>query len=515
MSILSTMLHISFGEADQLRRYIEKSKKYPEQYKEFIDTFVEKSVKNGFSEDAAKYTQQMIIDSSGYGFNQSHAYGYTILTMQMAWIKVNYPIAFYTAMITYDTSKFNLYKNEAEQKGIFILGPHVNLSKSEAIISDNCIRIGLSQIKGIGAAAIEIIIKNQPYTSINDFIKRAAHGAVNKKIIEVLINNDCFESLPIIFADDTLTEESPLFGRLPIYLGRGELLKWFEKYVFYKDQKAEKNYFIEKDRLSRNLQEDRTLVFEKDNTLIVPFSKLNDFGVYGSNSDGSFTEEDLKELVSTRKLAKGRLAKPKSQTKLTPILKPFIKDEKDILSSVMSNREMYTTDILNKDGISFRLHPFYRTKNSIAIVSQAKPNTLCHIAGLITEIRNIEYRKKDANGNKTSTTSKAVVVTIVTPHESCSQFFSQKDFEKYKNDFYVGNYIDFKGIKGNNDYISVDKTTIRFHSKIYHKRNDLILKIRSSELNKYSDDTSYLDNLRQEFEEECKKDPDPEINKSI
>ena len=71
MSILSTMLHISFGEADQLRRYIEKSKKYPEQYKEFIDTFVEISVKNGFSADAAKYTQQMIIDSSGYGFNSS------------------------------------------------------------------------------------------------------------------------------------------------------------------------------------------------------------------------------------------------------------------------------------------------------------------------------------------------------------------------------------------------------------------------------------------------------------
>ena len=69
MKILSTMLNITFGEADQLRRYIEKGKKYPEQYKEFIDTFVDKSIQNGFSKDVAEYMLDTIIKSSGYGFN--------------------------------------------------------------------------------------------------------------------------------------------------------------------------------------------------------------------------------------------------------------------------------------------------------------------------------------------------------------------------------------------------------------------------------------------------------------
>jgi len=69
MQILSTMLNISFGEADQLRRYIEKKKKFPEQYEDFINTFVEKSINNGFSKDVAEYMLETILASSGYGFN--------------------------------------------------------------------------------------------------------------------------------------------------------------------------------------------------------------------------------------------------------------------------------------------------------------------------------------------------------------------------------------------------------------------------------------------------------------
>lgn len=511
MSILSTMLHISFGEADQLRRYIEKPKKYPEQYNEFINTFVEKSMENGFSKDVAEYIQNMIIESSSYSFNASHAYGYSILTVQMAWIKANYPIAFYTAMISYDSAKFNLYKHEAEKKGILILGPHINLSKSEAIIADDYIRTGFKQIKGIGDAAINIIVQNQPYKSINDFMTRAAKKAVNKKVIEILIDNDCFEGLPILFNDETVTEDSSLFNHPPLYLGRGELTKWYNIYIHYKSQTAEKNYLVEKSSLPRSLQEDTQLQFEPDGTIVVPFSMLKEFNVTGSNKDGTFTDEDLTKLIATKKRPKGRLKKEKSTSNINPILRPFLTDEQAILKNTLTNRQMYTSDILKKDGISFQLHPFYRARESIGMTNQIVYQGLCHIGGLIAEIKSWDYNRKDENGNRTGEIVKLVTLTIVTPHESLTQMFNARDLQQHKDNMYVGNYIDFWAVKNKRGTLSVNRDTIRFHPQVHHRRNDLFLRLASSIRNKYTKDTSYLDGLKQEFERECKFDPDPQV----
>jgi len=419
--------------------------------------------------------------------------------MQMAWLKANYPIAFYAAMITFDNSKFALYKQEAEHKGINILGPHINLSQSEAIITDDYIRTGLGQIKGIGNAAIQIILENQPYDSINDFFARAAKGAVNKKIIETLINNDCFEGLPIIFEDKTLTEENKLFGRMPIYLSRGELLTWFEFYYDYKNQKAEKNYILEKIQLPKFLQEDRQLVFEKDNTIIVPFSKLNEFGIYGSNADKTFNENDLAKLISTRKKAKGRLQKVQENNKLTSLLKPFINNEYSILNSKLTNFQMYANDILNNDKVSFKYHPMVGAK-SITHVQMVPASTVCNIGGLITEIAPFDYARKDEQG-----VIKEIVhlyhVEIITPYEIITQTFNNATFNKYKKDFIVGNYIYYSGTKNNRGSVTFySNNRILFYSQPQNLEKEKTLYIASIEKNKYTADTDYLDPLRKELE---------------
>lgn len=417
----------------------------------------------------------------------------------MAWLKANYLIAFYAAMITFDNSKFALYKQEAEHKGINILGPHVNLSQSEAIITDDYIRTGLGQIKGIGNAAIQIILENQPFDSINDFFVRAAKGAVNKKIIETLINNDCFEGLPIIFEDKTLTEENKLFGRMPIYLGRGELFTWFEFYYDYKNQKAEKNYILEKSQLSKSLQEDRQLIFEKDNTIIVPFSKLNEFGVYGSNVDKTFNEDDLTKLIATRKKAKGRLQKVQENNKLTPLLKPFINNEYSILNSKLTNFQMYANDIINNDNISFKYHPMAGAK-SITHVQMVPASTACNIGGLITAIVPFDYARKDETG-----TIKEIVhlyhVDIITPYEMITQTFNNATFNKYKKDFIVGNYIYYSGTKNTRGSVTFySNNQISFYSQPQNLEKEKVLYIASIEKNKYTVDTDYLDPLRKELE---------------
>ena len=444
MQIISTILGISFGQADIFRRALEKPKKFPEKYQEFLDTFIPKGVENGFSEKVCEYLQKTILESANYGFNRSHAYAYSFLTMQMAWVKANFPMAFYCAMLDYDISKFNMYKSEAENKGIKILGPHVNKSNKHTLISsieDNEIRTGLNQIKGLGDAAIDIIIANQPYNSINDFMTRAANRAVNKRIIETLIKNDCFEGLPFIFEDETLTEESPFYGRKPLYLSRGELLQWFEYYYAMKNQKAEKNYIVLKDSLPRSLQEDRQLVFEKDNTIIVPFSKLNEFHVFGSNADGSFTDEEIKQLISTRKKPKGRLAVYKEINSLTPILKPFLNYEQIILDAKKTNWQMFVEDINEKD-ISFRIHPLALEKQSIAKLSSAYEGQQVHIAGYVSSF---EERSRIKDGRQIH----YYIMNIITPYENITQFLFDKDVSTAGNILKKGNFISYYGLKDN------------------------------------------------------------------
>src|SRR5205814_7338900 len=70
-------------------------------------------------------------DLAGYGFNKSHAAAYAIVAYQTAYLKANYPVEFYCAMMTNDmadTAKLSQYINEARLQGIEVLPPDVNES---------------------------------------------------------------------------------------------------------------------------------------------------------------------------------------------------------------------------------------------------------------------------------------------------------------------------------------------------------------------------------------------------
>jgi DNA polymerase-3 subunit alpha len=62
---------------------------------------------------------------AGYGFNKSHAAAYAIVAYQTAYLKANYPVEFFCAMMTNDmadTAKLSQYINEAREFGIEVLG---------------------------------------------------------------------------------------------------------------------------------------------------------------------------------------------------------------------------------------------------------------------------------------------------------------------------------------------------------------------------------------------------------
>ncbi len=69
---------------------------------------------------------------AGYGFNKSHAAAYAIVAYQTAYLKANYPVEFFCAMMTNDmadTAKLSQFIAEARAMGIEVLPPDVNESQ--------------------------------------------------------------------------------------------------------------------------------------------------------------------------------------------------------------------------------------------------------------------------------------------------------------------------------------------------------------------------------------------------
>jgi DNA polymerase III subunit alpha len=97
--------------------------------------------------------------------------------------------------------KVPFFVAQAEQMGIAILPPDVNLSDHEFVVVDGNIRFGLDAVKGVGYQAVEAIKEARgddgearAFSSLFDFCERVDNRAVNKKAIEALIKCGAFGS---------------------------------------------------------------------------------------------------------------------------------------------------------------------------------------------------------------------------------------------------------------------------------------------------------------------------------
>src|SRR5205807_3911916 len=108
---------------------------------------------SGKREHAIEFLWQTNQRSADYSFNKSHAACYALISYRTAWLKANYPAEYMAALISsvMDTKdKVPFFVSQAEQMGISILPPDVNLSDHEFVVVDANIRFGLDAVKGVG-----------------------------------------------------------------------------------------------------------------------------------------------------------------------------------------------------------------------------------------------------------------------------------------------------------------------------------------------------------------------------
>ena len=183
-------------EADNLRKGIGKKLDYI--FTEYKPKFIDGAVNNGVDKDIAELIWNKIEKSSSYSFNKSHSVGYSLVTYQTAYLKTYYPIEYYSAMLNNvdnDDKRVRIY-NEIKQIGKTIVNPDINLSKDKTIYDKDNIYLSLALINGVGPVAIRDIIKNQPYSSFDDFMERKT-SKVNKSVVKALIEAGAFDSFGV------------------------------------------------------------------------------------------------------------------------------------------------------------------------------------------------------------------------------------------------------------------------------------------------------------------------------
>ncbi len=177
----------TLGGADMLRRAM--AKRRPRKWRSSA-RFSSRAAptRNKIAEKKANDLFDVLDKFAGYGFNKAHAACYGVITCQTAWLKAKHPVEFMAALLSNEldnTDKIALFIAEAKRMGIQVLGPSVNQSGSVFTVGENMIRFGMSAIKNVGQAAVQLIIaareKDGPFRDLHDLCARVESRGMNKK----------------------------------------------------------------------------------------------------------------------------------------------------------------------------------------------------------------------------------------------------------------------------------------------------------------------------------------------
>ena len=197
MQTVSYYAGYTLGEADILRRAISKKKK--DVLIEEEERFLRKAKNLGKDENISKELFAQILKFAGYGFNRSHAVAYSMVAYKMAYLKVHYPLYFYTNLLTNVVgveSKLNEYIKEVRSVKIKVEKPLINLSTSMFRVIDGKILFPFSTIKGIGVSVCKTIVnaRCEEFTDIFIAIRSLVVKGITKKQLETLILADVFRN---------------------------------------------------------------------------------------------------------------------------------------------------------------------------------------------------------------------------------------------------------------------------------------------------------------------------------
>ena len=186
MSVAHTLGGFDLGKTDYLRKAIGKKK--ADLMASLKSDFISGAIKNGCPSHEAEEIWQKIETAGKYSFNRSHAAAYALTAFCGAWLKANYPTAFYTVALQWaDDKEIPALMSEMERCSVAkIVPPDINHSTVEFFTDydTNEIYWSLNRIKFVGISTAEYIVTERAkgrFKSIEDFIERIFRRKLYRK----------------------------------------------------------------------------------------------------------------------------------------------------------------------------------------------------------------------------------------------------------------------------------------------------------------------------------------------
>jgi len=183
MQIAVVAAGFTAGEADQLRRSMAAWKRRGglEPFRERLLTGMSA---NGYNAEFAEGIYRQILGFGEYGFPESHAASFALLTYFSCWLKCHEPAAFFAALL--NSQPMGFYQpaqlvQEARRSGVSILPPDVLRSDWDCTLERAtggalAIRIGLRMVRSLPRAHAQRLLDARvqaPFQSIAELAQRA------------------------------------------------------------------------------------------------------------------------------------------------------------------------------------------------------------------------------------------------------------------------------------------------------------------------------------------------------
>jgi DNA polymerase-3 subunit alpha len=193
--------NISLDEGNLLRKLLTKkgTGKGAQEKLKIYNKFMAGCTTKGISKKQAEKLWKTFEYFSGYGFNKSHAVGYSILSYQCAWLLNYYPAEWCAAFLNKEPEgrkerAINVVKNigyDIQEVGINTSGRSWDISPGGELIQP------LTSIKGLGEKAMDQILENRPFETVEEFLfhEDVSYSKLNKKALDVLVRSGACDSI--------------------------------------------------------------------------------------------------------------------------------------------------------------------------------------------------------------------------------------------------------------------------------------------------------------------------------
>ncbi len=202
MSIAMVAAGFSPGEADQVRRSMAawQRKGGLEQFREKLMSGM---LARGYDPAFCEQIYQQVLGFGSYGFPQSHAASFALLTYASCWLKCHEPAAYCAALL--NSQPMGFYQpaqlvNDARRSGVVFRSPDVGVSDWDCTLVCQGskapeVQLGLRMIASLPEEEAQRVVKARgegPFRSLQDLSRRAQLG---RRAIDALADAGALQSL--------------------------------------------------------------------------------------------------------------------------------------------------------------------------------------------------------------------------------------------------------------------------------------------------------------------------------